>query len=61
MSKKLMLFRLACVVFIITNFIISFKMETEADVILMAFNFMFTIALLIAEVKCAFDGAKHNA
>ncbi len=56
-----MLFRLACVVFIITNFIVSYKMETEAEVLIMAFNFMFTLALIIAEVKCVFDGAKHHS
>lgn len=58
MNKKLMLFRIACVIFIVLNFIVSFRMESEADVLLMVFNFIFTLALIFAEVNWAFDNLK---
>jgi hypothetical protein len=61
MNKKLMLFRLACVLFIIINFIVSFRLESVADVLIMGFNFMFTISLTIAEAYCAFDKAEPNS
>ena len=60
MNNKLLVFRIACVIFIITNFICSYKMENEAEVLIMVFNFLFTLSLIIAEVNNAFDKAEHK-
>jgi hypothetical protein len=35
-------------------------MENEAEVLIMAFNFLFTLSLLIAEVNNAFDKAERK-
>jgi hypothetical protein len=58
MNKKLLLFRLAVAAFIILNFIISYKLETAADVFLMIFTFLFSVSYIVAEAVSAFDDAK---
>jgi hypothetical protein len=60
MNNKLLVFRIACVIFIITNFICSYRMENEVEVLIMVFNFLFTLSLLIAEVNNVFDKAERK-
>jgi hypothetical protein len=59
--KKLLLFRIAVITFIVFNFVLSFKLETEADCLIMLFTFLFSIGYLGAETINAFDKAKHNS
>ena len=59
MNKKLLAFRLLVTVFIIMNFAVSFKLESEAEVLIMLFAVIFTISYIAAEAVHAFDEAKH--
>jgi len=59
MNKKLLAFRLLVAVFIIMNFAVSFKLESEAEVLIMLFAVIFTISYIAAEAVHAFDEAKH--
>jgi hypothetical protein len=59
MNKKLLAFRVLVAVFIIMNFAVSFKLESEAEVLIMLFVVIFTISYIAAEAVHAFDEAKH--
>lgn len=59
MNKKLLLFRIVVAVFIILNFIISYKLETAAEVFIMLFNFLFSASYILAEAYHAFDEAEQ--
>jgi hypothetical protein len=56
--NKLLVFRVAIITFLITNFIISFTLETEADVVIMFFTFLMSLGYLGAEMLIARDEAK---
>ena len=59
MNKKLLAFRLLVAVFIIMNFAVSYKLESEAEVLIMLFAVIFTTSYIAAEAVHAFDEAKH--
>jgi len=61
MNKKLLLFRLSIAAFIILNFAVSFKLESEAEVFIMFFTFIFTTSYIVAEAVNVFDEAEHNS
>jgi uncharacterized membrane protein len=48
--KKLLLFRLAIITFIIISFSSSFKLETEMDCTIMFFTFLIALGYLGAEM-----------
>ena len=56
--KKLLLFRIAIITLIITSFISSFTLETEADCILMFFTFLLSLGYLGAEMILTRDEAE---
>jgi len=58
MNKKLLLLRITVAVFIILNFIISYKLETAADVFIMLFTSLFSVSYILAEAYHAFDEAE---
>jgi hypothetical protein len=55
MNKKLLAFRLTIIGFILLNFIISFRLETEVACLIMFFNLLLSISYLIAEIIAARD------
>ena len=57
--NKLLVFRITIVAFIVTNFMISYQLETEADVMIMFFTFLISLGYLGAEMIIARDEAKH--
>lgn len=59
MNKKLLVFRITIVAFIVTNFMISYQLETEADVMIMFFTFLISLGYLGAEMIITRDEAKH--
>jgi hypothetical protein len=56
--NKLLVFRVVIITFLITNFIISFTLETEADVVIMFFTFLMSLGYLGAEMIIARDEAE---
>ena len=56
--NKLLVFRVTIITFLIINFIISFTLESEADVIIMFFTFLMSLGYLGAEMIIARDGVK---
>jgi hypothetical protein len=59
MNKKLLAFRISIMAFIATCFAVSFKLETEADCLIMFFTFLFSIGYLGAEVITTHGEAKQ--
>jgi hypothetical protein len=57
--NKLLVFRITIVAFIVTNFMISYQLETEADVMIMFFTFLISLGYLGAEMIITRDEAKH--
>ena len=55
MNKKLLVFRIAIIIFIVTNTIMFGKLETESDCILILFTFLIALSFLVTEVVHAFD------
>ena len=55
MNKKLLAFRIVMIIFIVSNFMVFGKLETESDCIFMILTFLITIAFLVAEAVHAFD------
>jgi hypothetical protein len=60
MNKKLLLFRSALIIFIVTSFSISWKLETEADCAIMFFTFLISLGYLGAEMVVTRDEAEHK-
>ena len=58
--NKLLVFRVAIITFLITNFIISFTLESEADVVIMFFTFLMSLGYLGAEMIIARDEAESK-
>jgi hypothetical protein len=58
--NKLLVFRVAIITFLITNFIISFTLETEADCLIMFFTFLMSMGYLGAEMLFARDEARQK-
>ena len=58
--NKLLVFRSTIIIFLITNFIISFTLETAADCVIMFFTFPMAFGYLGAEMIIARDEAKNN-
>jgi len=56
--KKLLLFRLAIITFIIISFSSSFKLETEMDCTIMFFTFLIALGYLGAEMIVTRDEVK---
>ena len=56
--NKLLVFRSAIIIFIITNFIVSYTLETAADCAIMFFTFLFSLGYLGAELIITHDEAK---
>lgn len=52
MNKKLLAFRLSMITFIILNFLVSFKLETVAECLIMFVTFLLALGYLAAEVIC---------
>jgi hypothetical protein len=50
MNKKLLAFRSALILFIIISFLTSWKLETEADCMIMFFTFLISLGYLGAEM-----------
>jgi hypothetical protein len=50
MNKKLLAFRLSMITFIILNFLVSFKLETVTECLIMFCNLNLALAYLAAEV-----------
>ena len=50
MNKKLLLFRLSIIAFIIISFASSYRLETDADITIMFFTFLITLGYLGAEM-----------
>jgi uncharacterized membrane protein len=48
--KKLLAFRITIIAFIIISFISSFKLETEAECVIMFFTFLLSLGYLGAEM-----------
>jgi hypothetical protein len=61
MNKKLVAFRAIVLLFIITAFTVSYKLESEAECLIMFFTFLFSLGYLGAEVMIARDEAKSNS
>ena len=55
MNKKLLAFRIVMIIWIVSNFMVFGKLETESDCIFMVLTFLITIAFLVAETVHAFD------
>jgi hypothetical protein len=53
MNKKLLVFRLTIIGFILLNFIVSFRLENEAACLIMFFNFLLSLGYLAAEMIIA--------
>jgi uncharacterized membrane protein len=60
MNKKLLLFRSVLIIFIVTSFSISWKLETEADCAIMFFTFLISLGYLGAEMIVTRDEAEHK-
>ena len=56
--NKLLVLRITIVAFIVTNFMISYQLETEADVMIMFFTFLITLGYLGAEMIITRDESK---
>jgi len=56
--NKLLVFRITVIIFIVFNFIVSFRLENEAACLIMFFNFLLSLAYLIAEMIIAREGAE---
>ena len=56
--KKITIFRLLVLTLIVCNFLVSYKLDSEAAVLIMLWNIIFTIAFIMAEAVHAFDEAK---
>ena len=56
--KKITIFRLLVLTLIVCNFLASYKLDSEAAVLIMLWNIIFTIAFIMAEAVHAFDEAK---
>ena len=50
MNKKLLAFRLTMITFILLNFLVSFKLETIAECVIMFFTFLLALGYIAAEV-----------
>jgi len=50
MNKKLLAFRLTMITFILLNFLVSFKLETIAECLIMFFTFLLALGYIAAEV-----------
>ena len=57
--EKLIVFRILMIAFIITNFIISFKLETAAECTIMFFTFLISLGYLGAEMIIARNKAEQ--
>lgn len=53
--NKLMLFRLFVISFIVMGFLVSHKMESQSETIIMLFTCMMTGAYVVAEVATSVD------
>ena len=53
--KKITLFRALIIILIVCNFLASYKLDSEAAVLIMLWNVLFTLAYIIAEGMYAFD------
>ena len=56
--KKITIFRLLVLTLIVCNFLVSYKLDSEAAVLIMLWNIIFTIAFIMAEAIHTFDEAK---
>ena len=61
MNKKLLAFRSALILFIVISFLTSWKLETEADCMIMFFTFLISLGYLGAEMIITRDEAEHKA
>jgi uncharacterized membrane protein len=61
MNKKLLAFRSALILFIVISFLTSWKLETEADCVIMFFTFLISLGYLGAEMIVTRDEAEHKA
>ena len=59
--NKLLVFRATIIIFLITNFIISFTLETVADCTIMFFTFLMALGYLGAEMIIARDEAESKS
>jgi len=59
--NKLLVFRATIIIFLITNFIISFTLETAADCTIMFFTFLMALGYLGAEMIIARDEAESKS
>jgi hypothetical protein len=59
--NKLLVFRIIIISFIIISFILSFKLETEVECVIMFFTFLLLLGYLGAEMISKFDKAKHES
>ena len=59
--NKLLLFRATIITFLTVCFISSFKLETEADCLIMFFTFMMSIGYLGAEIVIKLDKAEPKS
>lgn len=58
--NKLLVLRVVIITFLITSFIISFTLETAADVVIMFFTFLMSLGYLAAEMLIARDEAESE-
>lgn len=58
--KKLLLFRLLVLTLIVCNFLVSYKLDSEAAVLIMIWNVFFTVAYVITEAMGSFDRANQG-
>jgi len=58
MNKKLLFARATIIAIIILNFSVSFRLETEAECLIMFFNFLLALGYLGAEMIIAREEAE---
>ena len=58
--NKLLVLRVAIIIFLITSFIISFTLETPEDCVIMFFTFLMSLGYLGAEMIMACDEAESE-
>ena len=58
--NKLLVFRTTVITFIVFNFIISYKLESEAECLIMFFTFLFSLGYLGAEMLTSRDEAENK-